>query len=355
MIANILYSADMFHNAAQSIHRLITQAFAERGEPVKEYCLVGDGPNPNPDIAAHAISSSRVVRGKGVWKYIPGILTAKISALLRDNSVDLVICDGLGVTRPLLRVLARMEHLRLIVVLHGNVRLRPRDAAALNAYAERIRIVTVSKQLAGVICSNYPDLCEIVRAVPNTIAPDFPQHLFSREEARAILGLPSEGELVAVSSRLVEKKHIELVLSAFAKHSSRQRYLVIMGNGPERRKLEALAEALHISSRTIWLGWVPDASRYLKAFDLFVSASEAEGFGLSVLEAYAAGLPVVCSDIDAHRELLGDHASYFGVSDVDCCASLLSQVSVPVEPCDVADRFSVFAQGYRTIRHELCS
>ncbi|WP_461482057.1 glycosyltransferase [Porticoccus sp.] len=353
MIANIMYSPDVSHWASQLIHRLISRSLKEHGLPVEEFFLVGGGaPAPDgPDLPV--ITSSRMLRRKGLWRCLPSPLAGKLAHLLTSRQVSAVVCDGLGVMRALLPVLGRHDGLSLVVVVHGLVRFKPQDLDGLKAHGKRIRLVAVSPSLALDITARYPVLQDIVNTVVNTLNPEFGDHLFDREAARSLLGLPVKGHLSVVASRLTEKKDVATVIRAFAKVFDENRYLVIMGDGPEREALEALAETLGVDENVIWLGWIKSASQYLKAFDVLVSASTVEGFGLSVLEAYAAGLPVVCSRIPAHEDALDGQGAFFDVGNVDECARKLATVGYDGSGCDLLARYNQFASGYMRVLSEL--
>lgn len=353
MIVNIIYSAEEPHSATRLIHGLITGVLVSEGLRVIELCLIGSGRDIASSQEGMAIATSSVVRRKGIWRYLPTFLAQKIATTLNGLQAETVICDGLGVMRPLLKVLAGSEQLKLMVVVHGLVKFRPSDIRLLTRHSRRVRLIAVSHHLAEKIASAYPELQPLIRVVPNTIAPSFYEQLLDRKVARSELGLPATSTLVVVSSRLIRKKNVDLVLRSFAESESQEQLLVVMGDGPEREELQHLAEILSISNRIIWLGWVPCASRYLKAFDLFVSASEIEGFGLSVLEARAAGLPVVCSKIPAHLEVLGEDANYFEVGDLHGCAALLGEKEIVGGNYDLIDRYARFSSGYNQIYREL--
>lgn len=342
----------MAHCATQLIHRLASDAFVNAGVPVREFYLIDDGANGAiPDLPV--ISNARVVRRKGIWRYLPSPLVGQVSALLSGSQTNVVLCDGLGVMRPLLPLMKRHPALKLIVVVHGLVKFRPDDMKRLEALTDRIRLIAVSTPLAAQLSDRYPALNPMVRVVPNALCPDFQARLFDRHEARQTLNLPQDKCLVAVCSRLIDKKNTDLVVRAFAQANRQNNLLVIMGDGPEKAALMALAEALGISDRVIWLGWVKDANRYLKGFDVFVSASEAEGFGLSVLEANAAGLPVICSRIPAHEDVLGEQGYFFDVGDVNTCAKWLEGGLTPLGDGGGMARYKQFVSGYLEVYSEL--
>ena len=353
MIVNIMYSSDECHKATQSIHRLITRALQEQGMSVEEYFLVKGAKPELADSPLPTITSARVARRKGVWRYLPDMLTGRLERLLTSRGADVVVCDGLGVMRTLVPVMKRLEGLNLLVVIHNLIKFRPEDLVFLQRYSERIRLVMVSPSLAKKIKEEYPSIRKIANAVTNSLSPDFRAKLFDRDLARSILNLPKSGRLSVVLSRLTYKKDVSLVIQAFAKIVSDNHFLVIMGDGPQRPALAQLVADLGMESHVIWLGWVNSASQYLKAFDLFVSASTTEGFGLSVLEAHAAGLPVICSRLPAHEDVLEHHAAFFDVGNIEGCAELLSSVVNGEVVCDLKTRYELFSLGYFRLVSEL--
>jgi glycosyltransferase involved in cell wall biosynthesis len=77
-------------------------------------------------------------------------------------------------------------------------------------------------------------------------------------------------------------------------------------DGENRRHLEGLIEELNLASRIRLSGWVDDVARLLHTFDLFVSPSRSEPFGLSIIEAMAAGTPVLATMSEGAREIIED-------------------------------------------------
>lgn len=128
------------------------------------------------------------------------------------------------------------------------------------------------------------------------------------EKARRDRTRPSaDGEFRIVTvGRLVPVKGVEHLLDAMAllsKSGSTAR-LLIVGDGPERPRLERHAAALQLGSRVEFVGWVTDVDRVLADADLFVSATLGEGFGLAILEAMIQQLPVVATRTVAIPEIV---------------------------------------------------
>ena len=119
-----------------------------------------------------------------------------------------------------------------------------------------------------------------------------------------------EGAKILGVGRLKPEKDFELLLRAFARLvEHRDASLVILGEGPLRTKLEDLAVRLGIADRVAMPGFRVDTSPFYATADLFVLSSTSEGFGNVLVEAMAAGLPVVSTNCPGPCEVL-DHGRY---------------------------------------------
>lgn len=126
------------------------------------------------------------------------------------------------------------------------------------------------------------------------------------ERVRASLGLPSEGYLVVSAGRLSLEKGHAILLEAMARIASEMPdvWLVLLGDGPERRRLEALAASLGISSRVVFPGFRDDVAAIFHAMDCLVLPSLTEGLPMVILEAYACGRPVVAAAVGGVPEVV---------------------------------------------------
>lgn len=113
--------------------------------------------------------------------------------------------------------------------------------------------------------------------------------------------------LGAVGRLSTEKDHATLV-EAFGLliASGLDARLVIIGEGPERPRLEALAQRLGVSDRVLLPGFVPSARAYMPLFDVFVLPSLTEGLPLTLLEAMLAGTPVIATPVGGVPHTLED-------------------------------------------------
>lgn len=125
--------------------------------------------------------------------------------------------------------------------------------------------------------------------------------------------LPFEdaGKVVLTGGRLEAYKQVDRVVQAMT-HLPVEYRLVIFGEGPARPSIEAVVQEHGLVERVAMLGRVSgaDLARWFRTATVFVSLSRKEAFGLTVLEAAAAGSAVVCSDIPAYREMAERLAGY---------------------------------------------
>lgn len=158
-----------------------------------------------------------------------------------------------------------------------------------------------------------------IHVVPNGIdVPRFAHDETARQKARAELGLPADAFVVGGVGRLSAGKRFDILVRAVAALPGAR--LLLAGEGPERDRLRALATELGAADRVLLHGACedpppnsgvrtgPDLPSLLAAMDLSVSTSADEAFGLAVIEALAAGLPVLYVTCPALTDLPADSA-----------------------------------------------
>lgn len=115
---------------------------------------------------------------------------------------------------------------------------------------------------------------------------------------------------VLMVARLDPIKNQDTLLRAFTAARITDWQLQLVGEGPDRARLEALASELGLDPGQVFLGRRSDIPELLGQADLFAfSTTPAEGFGIVLIEAMAAGLPIIASDVPACREVLCDGAA----------------------------------------------
>lgn len=149
--------------------------------------------------------------------------------------------------------------------------------------------------------------------IPNGIecSGDVPQ--ISREELLGELGLPRDARLIGAVGRLWSQKRIkDLIWAADLLKSTRDdSHLLIIGDGPQRWRLERYTEQSAVTDRVHFLGERDDVPRLLPHFDCLWLGSEYEGQSNAIMEAMAAGVPVIATDIAGNRDLVVDGETGF--------------------------------------------
>lgn len=211
----------------------------------------------------------------------------------------------------------------------GDYKRRPRQLFA-NFYRKRLALLGVSNAVRDDIRAclrGWP--AERIETLYNRIDIAAVQaEQVSREEARAFLGLPQDAWVVGNVGRLHPDKDQATLIRGFALSMSQlppQSLLAIMGSGPLEVPLKALGAELGLGERVRFLGQVPYGRRYFKAFDVFVLTSDHEPFGMVLLEAMAADVPVICSDCGGGREVVVGVGRLFVQADEHSLARAMRQ------------------------------
>ena len=138
---------------------------------------------------------------------------------------------------------------------------------------------------------------------------------------RKSLGMSPDDFIIASVGRLVPEKGFVTIIDSLTQLPNNYK-LVVIGNGPYRSSLENLIIEKGLTERVKLVGNKRNVENFLKAADMYVSASQTEGFGLTIIEAAAAGLPVIGTDIPAYRSLLPAN-QLFAIDDSNQLASLI--------------------------------
>lgn len=141
--------------------------------------------------------------------------------------------------------------------------------------------------------------------IPNGVPPASPS-CTSRDELLAELKLPPDARLIGAIGRLWPQKRVkELIWAADQlKCVYDHAHLLIIGDGPQREMLERYARLCEVTDRVHFLGTRQDVPRLLPHFDVLWLASGYEGQSNAIMEAMAAGVPVVATDIPPNRDLV---------------------------------------------------
>lgn len=153
-------------------------------------------------------------------------------------------------------------------------------------------------------------------------------------EVRRALGIAPTSPVVGTVARLHEIKRLDVLIRAFARVQNhlRDAHLLLVGEGPLRSELQALANQLGLADRVHLVGFHARPQPYLHAMNCFALSSRSEGTPQGVLEACVAGIPVIASRVGGLPELLEHRRTglLFPVgSEADLAAGILELLTVP--------------------------
>ncbi|MEL7637882.1 MAG: glycosyltransferase [Anaerolineaceae bacterium] len=186
-----------------------------------------------------------------------------------------------------------------------------------------------------------------VFTVANAIVNSFASRETIREELSVRYDLPVDALWICSIGRMDPLKRFDLLLEMTRRLATSHKdfYLVLIGDGPEKAGLESLSNSFGISDRVRFLGEVPNASNWMKGMDIFCFPSTSEGLPNVIMEAAAAGLPVVAWKLPFIEELLPDK-SMASLSTPGDLASMVSNLAELLNSLSLRKSIGMAAQQH---------
>ncbi len=236
-------------------------------------------------------------------------LAVRLARLTAEWQIDVLHCHHY--TPFVYGQLAAMLNRRLTVLFTEHGRLSGWTASpkrrVANALLARLgaRIFAVSHNLVeSMAAEGLPR--QRIEVVHNGIDPGTAPGAAERAAARACLGIGEAAEVVGTVARLDPVKDLETMVRAFSlvRQARPTCTLVIIGDGVERERVVEAAAQVGVADAVILTGRRDDARKLLPAFDVYLNSSLSEGVSISILEAMAACLPVVATDVGGNPEIV---------------------------------------------------
>ncbi len=160
--------------------------------------------------------------------------------------------------------------------------------------------------------------------------------------------------IIGCVARLEKMKGHRYLISAFADllNSNPECRLLLIGDGPERRQIEEQIRTLGVEEYVTLTGIRHDVPQLLKIFDIFVSASLKEGMPYTLVEALAAGVTVVATDVIGNRDIIhdGENGILVQSEDINSIEDALRKL---IEEPELCDRLRMTGQEDARIRFSL--
>lgn len=223
-----------------------------------------------------------------------------------------------------------------LVTTEHNTENRRRGSAVFRAadayvYSRYERIVAISEATAAALRAWVPSAAGRIRVINNGVDVDAVSRTPPADRA-TLLGVGPQTPVVACIGRFVEQKDQATLIRALPEVPGL--HAAFLGDGPMRPAAEALAAELGVADRTHFLGVRPDVPAVLRACDLYCQPSRWEGFGLAVVEAMAAGLPCLVTDVPGVVEVAGDAGISFPPREPRALASALRDLLADADRMD---------------------
>ncbi|PYM94868.1 MAG: hypothetical protein DME04_06355 [Candidatus Rokuibacteriota bacterium] len=170
------------------------------------------------------------------------------------------------------------------------------------------RIVGVSNETSKNLVDYEKISPKKIVTIRNGVVGDTFQRPINKFAKRAELGIPSSAPVIGLAARLTEQKGLTFLLQALPAvlRAQRDLRLVIAGDGPLRRNLEEEAQRVGVGSHVHFLGPRTDMPDILQLFDVYVLPSIWEGLPMVLLEAMAAGCPIVATNVGGNPDAVRD-------------------------------------------------
>lgn len=308
--------------------RQYASLFAGSGYKVTTVFLTGV---PDPAVAA-ACASDEVLFMAFSSKAIRGL---KLSAIAQLRKIAASRHFSFCIAHRFKPIYIALLGTRLPVIgVHhafGDYQRRSRKLFA-GIFRKRLSLLGVSDAVRDDMRRCLPDWpSERIQTLYNRIDVDALQaSQVSVGEARDALGLSPDAWVVGNVGRLHPDKDQATLLKGFAlalPNLPAASRLAILGKGRLEQSLKHLAQELGIADQVLFLGQVPDARRYFRAFDAFALSSDHEPFGMVLLEAMAAGVPLLATACGGAREVVEGVGVLFPFGDAEHLAQGLRHLA----------------------------
>ena len=240
----------------------------------------------------------------------------QLSELCRQFSIDIIIAHRF---KPLY-IASHLKGIPIIGVHHafGDYH-RWHRRWQVSRHQKRIFLLGVSNAVRDDMRRHLPKFPEErIQTLYNRIdAEGAKKRLLSREQARDELGIAQDAFVIANVGRLHPDKDQATLLRAFARINTqiKNSLLIIVGEGKLQQQLQQQAIITGMDEQVIFPGKLLEACRYYRAFDCFVLSSDHEPFGMVLLEAMAAEVPIIASECGGAPEVTGETGWLFDLGD----------------------------------------
>ncbi len=347
-----IFLRDLDGGGAEKVMVTIAEGFAERGVSVDLVLVEKSGPyleSLSSRVNLIDLGSKRLLTSiRDFAQYLRQVQPDAVISALEDTNVAAILAARISGVKS-----------RVVVTVHNHVSIESRQSRQLKRklapylirwlYPLADRVVTVSQGVATDIVGMGVPKDRVTTIYNPILTPSFRAQLQERAN-HPWLHVPGIPVILGVG-RLHPQKNFALLIRAFHRvRQDRLAKLIILGEGPERQFLKSLIDDLGLVEDVQLPGFVNNPAAWIGAADLLVLSSDWEGFGNVLVEAMAAGTPVVSTRCDSGpAEILvnGRYGQLTPVGDVQSLSEAIkSTLDNPPEAASLRSRAEAFDRGY---------
>lgn len=305
MTRAVFFIDHLRHDGTQRVLMQLVEGLGARGHDLAVVCL---NDSLDPAVVSHLRRHGAELRVLGKTALLGGYGLPGLLAWLRRERFDIAVtmlfvadvvgralARAAGIPRIVTSLRARNAHYRLWQLLLVRATMPWAQAVIINSPATGPFAVGAEGARPGGLVY-----------IPNGVSAAQYDAPMAREALRAELGLDPETTLVGAVGRLTHQKGLDLLIDALAVSGLPGVHLLLAGAGEEEGRLRAQARRLGLGERVHFAGYRRDVPQLLGALDLYVHPARFEGMPNALLEAMAAGCPIVATDVDGNSELIRD-------------------------------------------------
>jgi glycosyltransferase involved in cell wall biosynthesis len=263
----------------------------------------------------------RNLYGPGAWRQ-----GMRLAGWLRQRRPDVVHCHDIY-SNIFVGFWARVAGVRNVIASRrwGADSSQARLDRLNDFFSRRAtRLLVNSAAVAADLVQQQGYRAERMTVIPNFLEPDAFEEVEPVEQLvrRTALGIPAGRWVVGIVARITPVKNHQLLLRAVRRLTAAgpSVHIVIVGDGPERARLEQLVREWDLGGSVTFTGTLPNRPNPHALFDVSALTSRSEGFPNAVVEAMAAGRPVVATDVGGVRDAVTDGVTGLLVPDDDDAA-----------------------------------
>jgi glycosyltransferase involved in cell wall biosynthesis len=270
------------------------------------------------------VSEGAVIHCLRKRKYDPSVVFA-LRRLLRQRGYDVVHAHLFPELYVLSLATVGLPDVRLVYTEHRSTNRR-RELGLFGRMVDKLaydrfdRIISVNRSTEQSLISWQPGVTNRSLVIRNCTRPipNVGSKVTARQRLLEELGLAgSDKTLILFASRLHRQKGVDVLLTALGTLKRSDYLCLVAGTGEEKENLERMAGSLGLDDRVRFLGFRLDVPELLQRVDFMVLPSRYEGMPLIILEAMAAGCPIIATSVDGTAEVLRDETSALLVPSED--------------------------------------